>query len=94
MEAGGVENDKPRDAVIAEAVVESSHGSSNSKRSQTWGRGIVDDFKSTVGTWWCKEMSNLNGKTIAVSFFLYFACMSPAIVSNHASNSGHPCMYL
>ena len=30
-------------------------------------------------TWWRVEMTNLNMKTIAVSFFLFFACIAPAI---------------
>ncbi len=44
-----------------------------------FGKGIVEDFKRTVGTNWRKEMSNFNQKTIAVSFFLFFACIAPAI---------------
>lgn len=46
-----------------------------------WGRGIVADIKRTLGTHWKEEMTNMNGKTLAVSFFLYFACIAPAIVS-------------
>lgn len=30
-------------------------------------------------TWWCQEMTNFNQKTVAVSFFLFFACIAPAI---------------
>lgn len=44
-----------------------------------WGRGIIADFKRTVGTHWKQEMVNFNQKTIAVSFFLFFACIAPAI---------------
>lgn len=40
---------------------------------------VIDDFKRTVGTHWVSEMTNLNQKTVAVSFFLFFACISPAI---------------
>lgn len=43
------------------------------------GRAIVREFKRTVGTWWLKEMINFNGKTIAVSFFIFFAAVAPAI---------------
>ena len=43
------------------------------------GRAIVREFKRTVGTWWVKEMTNFNQKTVAVSFFIYFAAMAPAI---------------
>ena len=44
-----------------------------------WGRGIVADVKRTIGTHWKPEMLNFNQKTIAVSFFLFFACIAPAI---------------
>ena len=32
-----------------------------------WGKGIVRDFKRTVGTNWIKEMTNFNQKTVAVT---------------------------
>jgi len=32
-----------------------------------WGKGIVRDFKATVGTHWFKEMKNFNQKTVAVT---------------------------
>lgn len=44
-----------------------------------WGRGIVADIKRTLGTHWKEEMTNLNCKTLACSFFLFFACIAPAI---------------
>lgn len=50
-----------------------------SKLPTTWGRGIVQDFRRTVGTWWVAEMTNPNLRTVAVSFFLYLACVAPAI---------------
>jgi len=43
------------------------------------GRGVVKEFKRTVGTWWVAEMTNFNQKTIAVSFFIFFAAVAPAI---------------
>jgi hypothetical protein len=45
----------------------------------SFGRGIISDYCSTVGTHWFAEMTNFNQKTIAVSFFLFFACIAPAI---------------
>lgn len=42
-------------------------------------KGIIDDVKRTVLTHWCKEMTVVNQKVIAVSFFLFFACITPAI---------------
>jgi len=47
--------------------------------SQRPGQGIVDDVKRTLGTHWRAEMSNFNQKTVAVSFFVFFACIAPAI---------------
>ena len=32
-----------------------------------WGKGIVRDFKRTVGTHWFEEMTNFNQKTVAVT---------------------------
>ena len=43
------------------------------------GKGIIDDFKRTIGTNWWKEMTNFNSRTVAVSFFLFFAAIAPAI---------------
>ncbi len=39
------------------------------------GKGVVSDFKETIGTHWKSEMVNFNQKTVAVSFFLFFACI-------------------
>jgi len=43
------------------------------------GRAIVADFKRTIGTYWCQEMTNFNQKTVAVSIFIFFAAVAPAI---------------
>ena len=43
------------------------------------GKGIIDDFKQTIGKNWWKEMTNFNSRTVAVSFFLFFAAIAPAI---------------
>lgn len=47
--------------------------------NQSWGRGIRDDFRETVGTWWFAEMKNFSSKTIAVSLFLFIAVIAPSI---------------
>jgi hypothetical protein len=49
------------------------------KTPQTFGRGIVNDIKTTIGTHWCKEMTNFNTKTVAVSFFMFIAVIAPSI---------------
>ena len=58
---------------------EYTHGHGEDDGPNTCGRGIVKDFKRTVGTWWVKEMTNFNQKTVAVSFFIFFATVAPAI---------------
>ena len=51
----------------------------NDATSKTFGRGIVADFKRTIGTHWVQEMTNFNTKTVAVSFFLFIAVIAPTI---------------
>jgi hypothetical protein len=46
---------------------------------QTFGRGIMNDIKTTIGTHWWKEMTNFNTKTVAVSFFMFIAVIAPCI---------------
>ena len=49
------------------------------EESGMWGRAIIREIRGTLGTWWLKEMTNLNQKTIATSFFIFFAAVAPAI---------------
>ena len=39
--------------------------------AQPWGKGIIADFKRTVGTHWVEEMTNFNQKTVAVSLLMF-----------------------
>ena len=55
------------------------HDLHGNNKKKTWGRGIVSDFRRTVLTHWVKEMTNLNQTVIATTFFLFFACIAPAI---------------
>jgi hypothetical protein len=55
------------------------HDHDHGNEKKTWGRGIVSDFRRTVLTHWVKEMTNLNQTVIATTFFLFFACIAPAI---------------
>jgi len=57
----------------------SIHSHHNNKPSQGWGQGIVEDFRTTVGTHWWDEVKNFNFKTIAVSLFLFIAVIAPSI---------------
>jgi hypothetical protein len=47
--------------------------------SGRWGKAIVTEFRRTIGTHWKQEMTNFNQKTVAVSFFIFFAAVAPAI---------------
>jgi hypothetical protein len=58
---------------------DNDHDHDHGNNKTTWGRGIVSDFRRTVLTHWVKEMTNLNQTVIATTFFLFFACIAPAI---------------
>jgi hypothetical protein len=63
-----------------------------------WGKGIVRDFKRTIGTNWIKEMTNFNQKTVAVTVSDPLGVHStnvnnfhsPASVSPYSSSSTLP----
>jgi hypothetical protein len=63
-----------------------------------WGKGIVRDFKRTIGTNWIKEMTNFNQKTVAVTVSDPLGVhstnvnniLSPAFVSPNSSSSTLP----
>lgn len=46
---------------------------------QWWGKGIISDIRSTVGTYWLKEMINFNQKTVAVTLLLFITIISPTL---------------
>lgn len=64
---------------IKSKAEQQEHHHAHDHQSGSFGRGICSDFKQTVGTHWVAEMTNFNQKTVAVSFFLFFACIAPAI---------------
>jgi hypothetical protein len=64
-------------AEVVEAAVDDNHHGPTTP--QTWGRGIVNDIKTTIGTHWREEMTNFNTKTVAVSFFMFIAVIAPCI---------------
>lgn len=47
--------------------------------AESWGTGIINDFKRTVGTHWFKEVSNFNQKTIAVTLLMFISVMAPTL---------------
>eukprot|EP00540_Astrosyne_radiata_P023323 CAMPEP_0116868588 /NCGR_PEP_ID=MMETSP0418-20121206/27280_1 /TAXON_ID=1158023 /ORGANISM="Astrosyne radiata, Strain 13vi08-1A" /LENGTH=97 /DNA_ID=CAMNT_0004504575 /DNA_START=85 /DNA_END=375 /DNA_ORIENTATION=- len=46
---------------------------------QPCGRGIINDFKRTVGTHWVEGMTNLNMKTISVTLLLFISVVAPTL---------------
>jgi hypothetical protein len=46
---------------------------------QMWGKGIIGDFKRTVGTNWLKEMLNFNQKTVAVTLLMFITVIAPTL---------------
>lgn len=60
-------------------VLHEHHHGDDANRPKRCGQGIRADFNRTVRRYWWSEMTNFNLKTVAVSFFLYFACIAPAI---------------
>jgi len=46
---------------------------------RSWGTGIMQEVKGTVGTWWVKEMTNFNQKTIAVAFLIFISIIPPTL---------------
>ena len=75
---GDAEDDFVDDDAQAVAAVADAHGHGHEK-NQGWGRGIRSDFRRTVRKHWLSELTNLNTKTIAVSFFLFIAVIAPSI---------------
>eukprot|EP00978_Attheya_sp_CCMP212_P000671 scaffold1339_cov58-Attheya_sp.AAC.1 len=47
--------------------------------AKSMGRGIISDIKTTVGTYWRSEMTNLNQKTIAVTLLLFISVIAPTL---------------
>ncbi|KAL7577117.1 hypothetical protein ACA910_019719 [Epithemia clementina (nom. ined.)] len=45
--------------------------------AESWGTGIINDFKRTVGTHWVKEVTNFNQKTIAVTLLMFISVIAP-----------------
>jgi hypothetical protein len=61
----------------AELIVDA--GKVSIDEPKMWGRGIISDMKSTVGTHWLEEMRNLNHKTIAVTLLMFISVIAPTL---------------
>ncbi|EEC42697.1 predicted protein [Phaeodactylum tricornutum CCAP 1055/1] len=44
-----------------------------------WGKGIIIDFKRTVGTHWLAEIINFNQKTVAVTLLMFITVIAPTL---------------
>lgn len=68
-------------ATKEEAALETEEEAAPKKKKfyKGWGVGIIDDYKRTIRVHWCGEMTNFSLKTVAVGFFLFFACIAPAM---------------
>jgi hypothetical protein len=47
--------------------------------ANSMGRGIISDIKTTVGSHWRSEMTNLNQKTVAVTLLLFISVIAPTL---------------
>lgn len=54
-------------------------GSIHLDPAQMWGKGIISDFKRTIGSHWVKEMTVFNGKTVAVTTLLFITVIAPTL---------------
>mmetsp|Transcript_60912 Transcript_60912/g.149145 ORF Transcript_60912/g.149145 Transcript_60912/m.149145 type:complete len:606 (+) Transcript_60912:939-2756(+) len=54
-------------------------GKVKTPEARMWGKGIIGDIRQTVLTWWVKEMTNFNQKTIAVTLLIFITIISPTL---------------
>jgi len=47
--------------------------------ARSWGKGLIHELKSTIGTHWISEMINFNQKTVAVSMLMFIAVIAPTL---------------
>ena len=47
--------------------------------AQPWGKGLMNDLRSTTLTHWVEEMTNFNQKTVAVSLLMFITVIAPTL---------------
>ena len=59
--------------------------------ARRWGKGIIGDFRNTVGKYWVSEMINFNQKTVAVSLLMFITIISPTLAfgAAYSKNTGN-----
>jgi len=72
------ETNKPKGPVNDNDLIENA-GRVFIEEGKPWGRGLVNDFKTTIGTHWKTEMTNFNQKTVAVSALIFITVVAPTL---------------
>mmetsp|Transcript_16694 Transcript_16694/g.21809 ORF Transcript_16694/g.21809 Transcript_16694/m.21809 type:complete len:608 (-) Transcript_16694:182-2005(-) len=72
-----VESDRMDSSVNGDLMEDA--GKVHMDEAQSWGTGIISDFKRTVGTHWVTEMTNFNQKTFAVTLLVFISVISPTL---------------
>ena len=75
---GGFSNDNNHRAVSNADLIDDA-GKVKLDPAMPWGKGVLSDFKRTVGTHWLSEIINFNQKTIAVSLLLFISVIAPTL---------------
>ena len=75
---GGFSNDNNH-RPINNADLVADAGKVHLDEAQMWGKGIIGDFKRTVGTHWFSEVLNFNQKTIPVSLLMFITVIAPTL---------------
>jgi hypothetical protein len=71
-------DDTNRTDVSNDSLVEGA-GKITLEKANMWGRGILSDVRTTVGTHWRSEVTNFNQKTVAVTFLLFISVIAPTL---------------
>ena len=75
---GGFSNDNNHRAASNADLIDGA-GKVTMDPAQPFGRGMLADFKRTVGTHWLSEVTNFDQKTIAVSLLLFISVIAPTL---------------
>lgn len=64
---------------LTNAELMADAGKVHMDEAQMWGKGIIKDFRQTVGTHWWKQMTNFNQKTVAVTLLVFISVIAPTL---------------
>lgn len=74
-----IETTSTRSKPMSNAELMEDAGKVHMDAAQMWGKGIINDFRQTVGTHWWKEMTNFNQKTVAVTLLVFISVIAPTL---------------